>query len=136
MWTDGIRGSAWRGWFLAVTLFAGGCAASPRAEVPPALPSTTQEQFLTLRWALVRGEGAVRALGRAESSSAGGRWDATVALEGVDARGVVVSRSLTIIRPGFGPGPTDFEAALVPKGSETDYRLRVDRLHQYTRPGR
>jgi hypothetical protein len=128
-----------RGWirrFLVSALVAGGCAALPRIEVPPATPNTTVEQFLTLRWALVRDGGTVRAVGRAESSSAGGRWDATVALEGVDGRGLVVSRGVTIIRPGFGPGPTAFEAELAPKGGETEYRLHVVQLHEYTRPGR
>jgi hypothetical protein len=134
MWSKGTGGSAGKGWVLAVLLIAGGCAAASRTEVPPALPNTTQEDFLTLRWALVRDAGAVRAVGRAESAVV--QWDATIALEGVDGRGLVLSRGETIIRPGFGPGPTPFEAELVPKGDETEYRVRVVALHRYTRPGR
>jgi hypothetical protein len=130
-----LNGLRWVGLFLAGALVAGGCAAPPRIEVPPALPNTTREQFLTLRWALVRGGGTVRAVGKAESSVAS-HWDATVALEGVDAQGRVVSRGSSVVRPGFGPGPTVFEVELVPSSGETDFRLRVIRAQQYTRPGR
>jgi hypothetical protein len=134
MWSEGMRGFAGTGWVLVAMLVAGGCASVPRAEILAALPNTTEEQFLTLRWALIREAGAVRAVGGAESAVL--QWDATVALEGVDGRGLVLSRGVTIIRPGFGPGPTSFEAELVPKGGETEYRLHVVALHRYTRPGR
>lgn len=77
----------------------------------------------------------MRAVGMAEWS-AGSQWDATVALEGVDGRGQVVSRGSSVVRPGFGPGPTAFEVALVPRGGETEFRLRVLRAQQYNRPGR
>jgi hypothetical protein len=125
------RGGAW----LAAALVAAGCAALPRIEVPSALPNTIQEQSLTLRWALVRSDRTVRAVGLA-GASGGGQWDATVALEGVDGQGRVASRGSSIVRPGFGPGPTAFEVELVPRGGETEFRLRVLRLHQYARPGR
>jgi hypothetical protein len=119
----------------AGTLIAGGCALPPRIEVPPALPNTPHEQVLTLRWALVRDGGAVRAVGLA-ASSLGSRWDATVALEGLDGTGRAVSRRSGVIRPGFGPGPTAFEVTLVPTGGEREYRLRVVRLQEFARPGR
>jgi hypothetical protein len=130
-----LNGPRWAGLLLAGALVAGGCAAPSRIEVPPALPNTTREQFLTLRWALVRGGGMVRAVGQAESS-VGGHWDATVALEGVDGQGRVASRGSSVVRPGFGPGATVFEVELVPSGGETDFRLRVIRAQQYARPGR
>ena len=132
MWPEGVRGSAATGWMLAVMLVAGGCGALPRVEVPAALPNTTEEQFVTLRWALVREAGTVRAVGRAESAVV--QWDARVALEGVDGQGAVLSRGVTVIRPGFGPGGTPFEAELIPQGGEAEYRLRVVALHRYTRP--
>ena len=119
---------------LAGLLVAGGCAAPARIAVPPSLPNTTHEQFLALRWALVRETGQVRAVGLADGSS-GGQWDATVALEGLDSQGRVVSRGSGIIRPGFS-GPTAFEVDLVPTGGETDFRLRVVRLQRYARAGR
>ena len=123
------------GLLLVGVLVVGGCAPVARIEVPSTLPNTVREQFLTLRWAVAREGGTVRAEGVAESP-AGGHWDATVALEGVDGQGRVVSRSASVVRPGFGPGPTAFEVELVPRGGETDFRLRVIRAQQYTRPGR
>jgi hypothetical protein len=119
---------------LAAVLLVSGCAAPARIEVPPELPNTVQAQRLTLRWALVRGEGTVRAVGMAQSG--GGVLDATVALEGVNGQGHVVSRSTGSIRRGFGPGPTAFAVDLAPEGGETDFRLRVIRVHEVTRPGR
>jgi hypothetical protein len=120
---------------LASLLVAGGCAVAPRTAIPPDLPNTTREQFLTLRWALVRERGKAQAVGRAESTS-GSRWDATVALEGLDGHGRVVSHGSAIVRPGFGPGPTPFEAELVPAGAETEFRLRVVSAQQFSRPSR
>jgi hypothetical protein len=99
------------------------------------LPNTTRQQFLTLRWAFVRGERTARAVGTAESSG-GNRWDAIVALEGVDGGGQVVSRSSSVIRPGFGAQPTAFEVELAPGGGEGEFRLRVVRAEQFSRPGR
>ena len=123
------------GLLLAGILVVGGCAPVARIEVPSTLPNTVREQFLTLRWALAREGGTVRAVGLAEAP-AGGQWDATVALEGLDAQGRTVSRSSSAVRPGFGPGPTAFEVALAPRGGETEFRLRVLRAQQYSRPGR
>ena len=123
-----------QGWALAALLVMGGCAELPRIAVPPDLPNTTREQFLTLRWALVRESGRVQAIGQAEA--AGSNWEATVVLEGVDAQGRVVSRGSRVLRPGFGPGPTPFQVELVPAGGETDFRLRVVHAQQFARPGR
>ena len=112
-------------------LLASGCAAPAGTDVPAELPNTTQEQFLTLRWALVREEGRARAVGTAQSSM-GIEWDANLELLGLDARGGVVSRSSSVVRSGFGAGPTAFEVALVPRGGETAFRLHVlwARLHE------
>jgi hypothetical protein len=123
-----------QGWVLAALLIMGGCAELPRIAVPPDLPNTTREQFLTLRWALVRESGRVQAIGQAEVS--GSNWEATVVLEGVDAQGRVVSRGPRVLRPGFGPGPTPFQVELVPAGGETDFRLRVVHAQQFARPSR
>jgi hypothetical protein len=120
---------------LASLLVFGGCAVAPRTAIPPDLPNTTRDQFLTLRWALVREGGKVLAVGVAEST-AGSRWDATVALEGLDGQGRVVSRGSTSVHPGFGPGPTPFQAELVPAGGEAEFRLRVVSAQQFSRPGR
>jgi hypothetical protein len=120
---------------LAFTLVAGGCVWSPRIEVPPTLPNTTREQFLTLRWALERVGGAVRAVGMAESTG-GSQWDATIAFEGLDEQGRVVSQGSSIIRPGFDAGPTAFAVELVQQGREREFRLRVVRGQQYSLPGR
>jgi hypothetical protein len=119
---------------LAAVLLASGCATPARIEVPPELPNTVQERLLTLRWALVRGDRTVRAVGMAQA--AGGLLDATVALEGVDSQGHVVSRSTGSIRRGFGPGPTAFAVDLAPQGGETDFRLRVISVQEITGPGR
>jgi hypothetical protein len=123
------------GAILAGLLVAGGCASGARIAVPSALPNTAHEQFLTLRWALAREGGTVRAVGLAEAP-AGGQWDATVVLEGVDGQGRILSRSTGAIRPGFGVGPTPFEIELIPRGGEAEFRLRMLRTQQYTRPGR
>jgi hypothetical protein len=123
-----------QGGLLAVLLVLGGCAELPRIAVPADLPNTTREQFLTLRWALVRESRRVQAIGQAEVS--GSNWDATVALEGVDAQGRVVSRGTRILRPGFSPGPTPFQVELVPTGGETDFRLNVVHAQQFARPSR
>ena len=135
MRTDCSRRPADRGWLLTAVLVVAGCSALHRIDVPSTLPNTHREQFLTLRWTLVRGDGTVRAVGLAESSG-GSHWDATVALEGVDGQGLVVSRSSSAIRPGFSPGSTPFEVALVPKGVEAEFQLRIPWAQQYTRPGR
>jgi hypothetical protein len=123
-----------QGWMLGALLVLGGCAELPSIAVPPDLPNTTREQFLTLRWALVRESGRVQAIGQAEVS--GSNWEATVVLEGVDAQGRVVSRGPRVLRPGFGPGPTPFQVELVPVGGETDFRLRVVHALQFARPSR
>jgi hypothetical protein len=125
----------WIGLLLGGALVVGGCAPAGRIEVPATLPNTIREQFLVLRWALDRKSGNVRAVGLADSSS-GGQWDAIVALEGVEGQGRIVSRGTGPIRPGFGVGPTPFEVDLVPRGGETEFRLRVLRTQQYSRPGR
>jgi hypothetical protein len=124
-----------RGLALAAALVvAGGCAPQPKPALPTALPNTTNEQFLTLRWALVREGGTVRAAGMAEPS--GGReWDATLALEGVDAHGRVLTRSTSAVRSGFTGGPEEFQVNLVPKGGETEFRLRVVDARQFQRAG-
>jgi hypothetical protein len=122
------------GWLLMALLALGACAEQARIAVPPDLPNTTREQFLTLRWALVREPGRVEAVGQAEAS--GANWDATIALEGVDAGGRVVSRGVRVLRPGFGPGPTPFQVDLVPAGGEREFRLRVVHAQQFARPGR
>jgi hypothetical protein len=132
--TVGTRRVFWHGRLLVALLVLGGCAELPRIAVPPDLPQTTREQFLTLRWALVRESGRVQAVGHAEVS--GSHWDATVALEGVDAQGRVVSRGTRVLRPGFGPGPTPFQVEIVPAGGETDFRLRVVHAQQFARPSR
>jgi hypothetical protein len=128
------RAERW-GWLFAGLLVVGGCAGLPRIAVPPDLPNTTREQFLVLRWALVREIGRVQAVGQAESTS-GDRWDAAIALEGLDAQGRVVSRGTGAIRPGFGGGPTPFQVDLAPTGGETDFRLLVVRAQQFSRPSR
>ncbi len=116
---------------LGAVLLASACAAPSRIEVPPELPNTTQEQFLTLRWALVREAGRVRALGMAQSSM-GIEWDAALELLGLDAQGRVVSQTSSVVRSGFGAAATAFEVALVPRGGEAAFRLHVlwARLHE------
>jgi hypothetical protein len=116
---------------LAIVLLASDCAVPARLEVPPDLPNTTYEQFLTLRWALLPEERRVRAVGTAQSSM-GIEWDAALELLGLDAGGRVVSQNSTVVRSGFGTGPTAFEVTLVPRGEETTFHLHVlyARLHE------
>jgi hypothetical protein len=116
---------------LTVVLLTTGCAIPAGIQVPTELPNTTQEQFLTLRWALVRETGGVRAVGTAQSSMSI-EWDATLELLGLDAQGRVVSQNSTVVRSGFGASPTAFEVALVPRGGEAAFRLHVlwARLHE------
>jgi hypothetical protein len=125
-----LRGLA----FACALVAAGGCASQPRTEVPASLPNTTQQDFLTFRWALVREAGRVRAVGTATPS---GRqeWDATVALEGVDSKGEVLSRGTSGARAGFTGGPAEFEVELAPKGGEAEFRLRVVDVRQFMRAG-
>jgi hypothetical protein len=113
---------------------AGGCATQPRIEVPASLPNTTQADFLTFRWALVREGGTVRAVGTV-SPSGRQEWDATVALEGVDSKGEVLSRGTSGARAGFTGGPSEFQVELVPKGGEAEFRLRVVDVRQFMRSG-
>jgi hypothetical protein len=112
------------GRLLGVVLLASACAAPSRIEVPPELPNTTQEQFLTLRWALVREAGRARAVGMAQSSM-GIEWDAALELLGLDAQGRVVSQTSSVVRSGFGAAATAFEVTLVPRGGEAAFRLHV-----------
>jgi hypothetical protein len=109
---------------LAAVLLASACAVPARIEVPPELPNTTHEQFLTLRWALVRDPGRARAVGTAQSSM-GIEWDADLELLGLDPQGRVLSRGSSVVRSGFGVGSTAFEVALVPRGGETAFRLHA-----------
>jgi hypothetical protein len=113
-----------------------GCAVSAGIQVPPELPNTTVEQFLTLRWALVREDGRVRAVGTAQSSMGGIEWDATLELVSFDAQGRVVNQNSTSVRSGFGVGPTAFEVPLVTRGGEAVFRLHVVSARQYERPFR
>jgi hypothetical protein len=116
---------------LVVLLLTSACTVPSRIEVPPELPNTTHEQFLTLRWALVREDGRVRAVGMAQSSM-GIEWDAHLELLGLDAQGRVVNQNSTVVRSGFGAGPTPFEVPLVTRGGETTFRLQAlwARLHE------
>jgi hypothetical protein len=109
--------------------------AAARIEVPPTLPNLTRQDFLTLRWALLRRGGMASAVGVAEASG-GAPWDATVTLHGLDGQGQVVSRGTSVVRPGFAPGPTPFEVRLVETGRETEFRLGAIRAQLYSRPGR
>lgn len=120
---------------LIVALAVVACAGARAIDVPSALPNVTRQDFLTLRWALLRHDGVARAVGLAESTG-GGQWDASVDLLGLDAAGQVVSRDSTSLRPGFAPGPVAFEVTLAETGRETDFRLRVTRAQQYPRPSR
>jgi hypothetical protein len=117
-------------------LLASGCAVSPGIQVPPELPNTTVDQFLTFRWALVRGDGRVRAVGTAQSSMGGIEWDATLELLSFDAQGRVVNQNSAVVRSGFGVGPTAFEVPLVLRGGETEFRLHVLSAWQRERPFR
>jgi hypothetical protein len=116
---------------LAAVLLATGCAVPAGIQVPSELPNTTQEQFLTLRWALAREAGRVRAVGTAQSSMSI-EWDANLELLGLDAQGRVVSQNASVVRSRFGGGSTPFEVALVPRGGEAAFRLHVlwARLHE------
>lgn len=122
------------GLVLATALVVASCASQPRIEVPASLPNTLQADFLTFRWALVHEDGTVRAVGTATPS---GRqeWDATVALEGVDSKGEVLSRGTSGARAGFTGGSAEFQVELVPKGGEADYRLHVVDVRQFMRAG-
>jgi hypothetical protein len=118
-------------WLLAAALLVSACAAPSRIEVPTELPNTTQEQFLTLRWALVYEDSRVRAVGTAQSSM-GLDWDATLELIGFDAQGLVVNQNSSVVLSGFSKGPTSFEVPLVTRGGESTFRLQVlgARLHE------
>ena len=122
--------------FLLIVAFgAVACAGARAIDVPSTLPNVTRQEFLTLRWALLRQDGVARAVGLAESTG-GGQWDASLDLLGLDGAGQVVSRGSTGLRPGFAPGPVAFEVILTETGRETDFRLRVTRAQQYARPSR
>ena len=120
---------------LAAVLLVSACAVPAGIQVPAELPHTTVEQFLTLRWALVPEDGRVRAVGTAQSSS-GIEWDATLELLGFDGEGRVVNQNSTVVRSGFGVGPTAFELPLVTRGGEATFRLHALRARQYERPFR
>jgi hypothetical protein len=120
---------------LAAVLLVSGCAGPARIQVPPELPNTTVEQFLTLRWALVTEDGRVRAVGTAQSSS-GIEWDATLELLSFDGEGRVVNQNSTVVRSGFGVGPTAFEVPLVTRGGEAVFRLHLLSARQHERPFR
>ena len=121
---------------LAALLLVSGCAVPAGIQVPAELPNTTAEQFLTLRWALVREDGRARAVGTAQSSMGGIEWDATLELLSFDAQGRVVNQNSTVVRSGFGAGPTAFELPLVTRGGEAVFRLHVQSARQYERPFR
>ena len=124
----------WAGLVFASALAGGGCAGASRLEVPSTLPNVTQQDFLTLRWALEREGGTARAVGLAEASTGTG-WDAVLDLYGLDREGRIVSRGTRMVRPGFGPGPTAFEVALAETGREAEFQLHVARSRINSRPG-
>jgi hypothetical protein len=120
---------------LVAAVGVAGCAGAAPVEVPSSLPNVTRQDFVTLRWTLLREGGVARAVGVAESSGAG-QWDAVVELRGVDDAGRTVSRGSTMVRPGFARGPASFEATVAETGRETAFRLHVIQAQQYSRPGR
>jgi hypothetical protein len=125
----------WAAFVLVAAVGATGCAGTGPIEVPSSLPNVTRQDFVTLRWTLLREGRVARAVGVAESSGAG-QWDAVVELRGVDDAGRTVSRGSTMVRPGFARGPASFEATVVETGRETAFRLHVVQAQQYSRPGR
>jgi hypothetical protein len=125
---------AWKPLLLIGATLAGGCAGASQIEVPATLPNTTQQDFLTLRWALAREGGVARAVGVAETSGAVS-WDAAVDLYGLDAGGRIVSRGWTVVRPSFSQRTAPFEVRAVETGRETEFRLVVVRSRQFSRPG-
>jgi hypothetical protein len=124
----------WTGLVLALALTGGACAGASRIDVPSTLPNVTQEDFLTLRWALQREGGTARAVGVAEPST-GTSWDATLDLYGLDREGRIVSRGSRVVRPEFAPGPTPFEVALVETGREAEFQLHVAHSRINSRSG-
>jgi hypothetical protein len=119
---------------LTLALAGGSCAGATRIEVPSTLPNVTRQDFLTLRWALLREGGTARAVGLAEPSTPI-PWDATLDLFGLDGRGRIVSRGTTVVRQDFAPGPTAFEVALVETNRETEFQLHVAHSRQTSRSG-
>lgn len=110
---------------LGAALFLSvGCAAPTRIAVPSNLPIQTNVDFFYFRWALEREAGQVRAVGlvetRVTSFSA-----LTLELRGLDRDGRIVSRGVSAVRSGFGPGPQPFEVELRPGGQETRFELGV-----------
>lgn len=128
------RTCGWTGLLLALALGGAGCAGGSRIEVPANLSNVTREDFLTLRWALQREGGTARAVGVAEAST-GTSWDAVFDLYGLDRERRIVSRGSSVVRPGFGPGLTPFDVALVETGGETEFQLHVARSRMNSRPG-
>ena len=114
----------WSPWLVAAVLAWAGCAGPSRIAVPPELPNRTDDQGITFRWALLRDDGTVRAVGLAEAP---GRnvSGATLALYGTDGGGRIVSRGQGTVSGGFGEGALPFEVVLRPTGAEERFLLRV-----------
>ena len=104
-----------------------GCAAgagSTRIVVPAELPNQTFEQGMSLRWALIRDDGPVRAVGLAEAPGVGVSGS-TLALYGLDRDGRIVSRGQGVVAGGFGAAALPFEVTLRPTGREERFTIHV-----------
>jgi hypothetical protein len=107
-----------------------GCAAAA-LPAPADFPfHATQPPFLTLHWRLDRPDGRVTATGVLELGQADRLVDVTVALEGLDREGRVVSRGKSVIGPRAFTGDVrwPFTVSLRPTGTEDRFVVRVSDL--------
>jgi hypothetical protein len=108
---------------LAVLILAG-CAAPAAVGRPAVLPLRTLDQGFDIRWALVRDEGRVHAIGEVQSSTPLSA-PVVLLLLGLDRERRVVSRASGTADPGFTAAPMPFSIVLVPTGAEERFVVQA-----------
>jgi hypothetical protein len=109
---------------LFVLLLGTSWAASGAISVPGDLPNRSDQAGLQLRWALIREEGGVRAVGLVESPNRNVSWT-RLGLYGVDRSGRIVSRGESDVQGGLSRTGEPFEVTLRPTGEEERFELVV-----------
>jgi hypothetical protein len=112
---------------LVLLLALAGCAGAPPPPRPAEFPNHTPGELVTLHWRVDHGDGVATAVGVIEIGPVDRISEVTLALEGLDREGRVVSRVLDFVSPRTFAAEAlwPFALRLRPTGQEDRFALRA-----------